>query len=66
MRSMIDGLQKAYDKQDVQTIAIITGPALIGGRNVDTAMEQWIAHAVKPYNATTRLLTFCIGRSMKS
>ncbi|HZP56255.1 MAG TPA: hypothetical protein VFC53_01715 [Dehalococcoidia bacterium] len=49
VRSMIDGLQKAYKDKGEQTIAVIAGPAIAGGENIHTAMEQWLTHAVQVY-----------------
>jgi hypothetical protein len=49
VRSMIDGIQRTYDGQGAQTIAVLAGPAVAGGANVHTAMEQWLAHAVRVY-----------------
>jgi hypothetical protein len=49
VRSMIDGIQRAYDDRGVQTIAVITGPTIAGGANIHTAMEQWLTHAVRVY-----------------
>jgi hypothetical protein len=49
VRSMIDGIQRAYDGEGVQTIAVLAGPAVAGGANIHTAMEQWLTHAVQVY-----------------
>ncbi|HYM14799.1 MAG TPA: hypothetical protein VEZ14_04520 [Dehalococcoidia bacterium] len=49
VRSMIDGIQRAYDDRGVQTIAVLAGPAVAGGQNIHTAMEQWLTHAVQVY-----------------
>lgn len=49
VRSMIDGIQRAYDDEGVQTIAVLAGPAVAGGANIHTAMEQWLTHAVRVY-----------------
>ena len=49
VRSMIDALQTAYDDRGVQTIGVIAGPAIAGGANVHTAMEEWMTHAVRVY-----------------
>jgi hypothetical protein len=49
VRSMIDGIQKAYDDKGVQTIAVLAGPAIAGAQNVHGAMEQWLSHAVQVY-----------------
>ncbi len=49
IRSMVDGLQKSYDDRGVQTIAVLAGPAIVGGENVHTAMELWMTHAVQVY-----------------
>jgi hypothetical protein len=49
VRSMIDGLQQAYDKRGVQTIGVIAGPAIVGAQNVHGAMEEWMTHAVQVY-----------------
>lgn len=49
VRSMIDGIQRAYEKQGVQTIAVLAGPAIAGAANAHTAMEQWMTHAVQVY-----------------
>ena len=49
VRSMIDALQKAYDDRGVQTIGVISGPAIVGAQNVHSAMEEWMTHAVRVY-----------------
>ena len=49
VRSMIDGIQKEYDDQGTQTIAVLAGPAIAGAQNIHSAMEQWITHAVHVY-----------------
>jgi hypothetical protein len=49
VRSMIDGIQRAYDQAGVQTIAVLAGPAVAGAANIHTAMEQWLTHAVQVY-----------------
>lgn len=49
VRDMIDGVQKAYDDHGVDTIAVIAGPAMVGGANIHSAMEDWMTHAVKVY-----------------
>lgn len=49
VRSMIDGLQKAYDKRGYQTIAVLAGPAMLGAANLHSAMEEWMTNAVKVY-----------------
>jgi hypothetical protein len=49
VRSMIDGLQKAYDDRGVQTIGVLSGPAMVGGANIHSAMEDWMTHAVRVY-----------------
>jgi len=49
VRSMIDGVQREYEKQGVQTIAVLAGPAIVGAANVHSAMEAWMTHAVQVY-----------------
>jgi hypothetical protein len=49
VRSMIDGLQSAYKDKDVQTIAVLAGPAIVGGASLHGAMELWMTHAVQVY-----------------
>jgi len=49
VRSMIDGIQKAYEQEGVQTIAVLAGPAIGSAVNAHTAMEQWMTHAVQVY-----------------
>lgn len=49
VRSVIDDLQKKYDSRDVQTIALIAGPAIGGAVQVYLGMEQWLSHALRVY-----------------
>jgi hypothetical protein len=49
VRSVIDGLQKAYKSRRIDTIAVIAGPALFGALEANTAMEQWMTNAVRIY-----------------
>lgn len=49
VRSMIDGVQKAYDDRGVETIGVIAGPLIAGAANVHSAMEDWMTHAVRVY-----------------
>ncbi len=49
VRSMIDGLQTAYDRRNIDTIAVISGPLIAGGENIHSAMEDWMTHAVRVY-----------------
>ncbi len=49
VRSMIDGLQQAYDKRGDQTIGVLAGPAIVGAQNVHGSMEEWLTHAVAVY-----------------
>ncbi len=49
VRSMIDGLQQAFQDRGTQTIAVLAGPAIAGGQNIHTAMELWMTHAVNVY-----------------
>ena len=45
IRSIIDGLQKSFEKQHAQTIATIAGPLMDGAVNVHTGGELWLTHA---------------------
>ncbi|MDP9237540.1 MAG: hypothetical protein M3P30_09125 [Chloroflexota bacterium] len=49
VRSIIDALQKSYKSRDVKTIAVIAGTAMSGATQPNTAMEQWMTHAVRVY-----------------
>jgi len=49
VRSIIDGIQKAYDDKGVDTIAVLAGPAIVGAGNIHSAMEQWLTHAARVY-----------------
>ncbi len=49
VRSMIDGLQQAYDRRGIQTIGVIAGPAIAGAENIHGGMEVWMTHAVQVY-----------------
>ncbi len=49
VRTIIDGLQKAYDARSIHTIAVIAGPAMVGASQPNTAMEQWMTNAVHVY-----------------
>ncbi len=49
IRDIVDALQKEYDDDDVQTIGVIAGPAIVGAVNVHGGMEQWLTHAVRVY-----------------
>ena len=49
IRSIVDGLQSAYDDRDVQTIAVLSGPAIVGADNAHSAMETWLTHATQVY-----------------
>lgn len=49
IRSIVDALQKAYDRRGVHTINILAGPAVEGAENQHSAMEQWLTHAMAVY-----------------
>jgi hypothetical protein len=49
VRSIIDGLQTSYKSRNVETIAVIAGPAMFGALQANTAMEQWMTNAVRVY-----------------
>lgn len=49
VRDMIDALMKEYDDEGVQTIGVLSGPAIVGAVNAHGAMEQWLTHAVRVY-----------------
>ncbi len=49
VRSIIDGLQTSYKSRDVETIAVIAGPAMLGALEANTSMEQWMTNAVRVY-----------------
>lgn len=49
IRSILDGLQRAFAELDVETIAVIAGPAIDGAASPHGAMEDWIANAVRVY-----------------
>jgi hypothetical protein len=49
VRSIIDGIQKSYDARDIDTIAVIAGPAMVGAAQPNPAMEQWMTNAVRVY-----------------
>jgi hypothetical protein len=49
VRSIVDGLLKAYDDKDIETIAVISGPAITGASELHGSMEQWMTHAVQVY-----------------
>ncbi|MBI2723467.1 MAG: hypothetical protein HYX50_00250 [Chloroflexi bacterium] len=49
IRSIVDGLQRAYADRQTQTLTVLAGPAIVGASNVHSAMEQWLTSAVKIY-----------------
>ena len=49
VRSIVDGLLKAYDAKHIETIAVVAGPAITGAAQLHGAMEQWLTHAVEVY-----------------
>lgn len=49
VRDIVDDLLGEYDDRDVQTIAVIAGPAIVGAQNGHGAMETWLTHAVQVY-----------------
>jgi len=49
VRSIIDGIQRAYDKRGTDTIAVIAGAAMQGAKQANVAMGQWMANAVRVY-----------------
>jgi hypothetical protein len=49
VRSIIDAIQKEYDDRDEQTIGVISGQDVLGAQNGNTAMEDWLTHAVRVY-----------------
>jgi len=49
IRETVDALQQAYDAEDVETLAVLAGPAVHGAQNVHAAMEDWLTHAVRVY-----------------
>lgn len=49
VRDIVDDLLGEYDDRDVQTIAVIAGPAIVGARNGHGGMEDWLTHAVQVY-----------------
>jgi hypothetical protein len=49
VRSIIDGLQTSYKSRNVETIAVIAGPAMFGAVQPNTSMEQWMTNAVRVY-----------------
>jgi hypothetical protein len=49
VRDIVDGVLKAYKDKDVQTIAVIAGPAAVGASQLHGGMEQWLTHAVQVY-----------------
>lgn len=49
IRSIVDGLQRAFDELGVETIAVIAGPAIEGAASPHGAMEDWISNAVRVY-----------------
>jgi hypothetical protein len=49
VRSIVDGLLSAYDDKNIETIAVISGPAITGASELHGSMEQWMTHAVQVY-----------------
>src|SRR5574338_349539 len=49
VRSIVDGLLSAYDDKGIETIAVISGPAITGAAQLHGSMEQWMTHAVQVY-----------------
>jgi pimeloyl-ACP methyl ester carboxylesterase len=49
VRSIIDELQTSFDHRGIDTIAVIAGPAMVGAVQPNTAMEEWMANAVRVY-----------------
>ena len=45
VRSMIDGLQRAYEDRGAQTIAVIAGPLMDGAAQVHGGAELFLTHA---------------------
>lgn len=49
IRDLVDALQRAYGDRDIDTIAVLAGPAIVGAANANTGMEDWMTHAVQVY-----------------
>lgn len=49
VRSIIDGIQRAYNARHIDTIAVIAGAAMQGAAQANVAMEQWMTNAVRVY-----------------
>lgn len=49
VRSIVDGLLKQYKDRGTPAMAIIAGPAVVAATSPNTAMEQWMTHAVQTW-----------------
>jgi hypothetical protein len=49
VRDIVDGLIDAYKDKNIQTIAVISGPAILGASELHGSMEKWITHAIEVY-----------------
>jgi hypothetical protein len=47
VRSIVNDMLKQYDDAGIQTIGIISGPAIKGAGNAHTAMEEWMTNVVR-------------------
>lgn len=49
IRSIVNELLKKYDDEGVQTIGVVSGPAIKGALNAHTGMEDWMTNIVRVY-----------------
>jgi hypothetical protein len=47
VRSIVDRVIKKYDDRDVQTIGIVSGPAIEAAENAHAGMEDWLTNVVR-------------------
>jgi hypothetical protein len=49
IRSIVNDMLDAYDDAGLQTIGVVSGPAIKGARNAHTGMEDWLTNIVRVY-----------------
>jgi hypothetical protein len=49
IRGVVDAILERYEDEDIDTIGVLAGPAIVGAENVHFAMEDWITHAAEVY-----------------
>ena len=49
IREIVSDLQDAYDDEDVDTLAVLAGPAMAGAVNIYAGMEAWMTNVTRVY-----------------